>query len=81
MKSRRTIISLMSIAGLLVLLASCSSPKEEPQDTLRKISQRDLQLGHIKVELLEKVSVDADVTPYSKYKDGLNAYYLETSFE
>ncbi|RKI25241.1 hypothetical protein D7V82_13565 [bacterium 1xD8-6] len=81
MKSRRTIISLMLIAGLLVLLASCSSPKEEPQDTLRKISQRDLQLGHIKVELLEKVSVDADVTPYSKYKDGLNAYYLETSFD
>ncbi len=81
MISRRTIISII-ITGFLVLLVSCNgSPKGESQDTLKKVSQRDLENGHIKIELMEKVMVDAEVTPYSKYKNGLCIYYFEPSID
>lgn len=73
---RRTICVILT--GILVLLTSCSSPTGELQDASGevKITSQDLEQEHIKLKLLEKVSVDADITPYSKYKDGLSAYYL-----
>ena len=77
---RRTIVGTILI-GILVLLASCGSPKGEPQDVLEKVSQKDLEKGHIKLQLMEKVSIDARVTPYEKYKNGLNIYYMEPYVE
>jgi len=80
MTSRGTITGII-LTGVLVLLTSCSSPKGEPQDVSKKISQSDLENGHIKMKLMEKVSVDAKVTSYSKYKDGLSTYYFEPSID
>ena len=74
MINRRTIFSII-LTGILVLLPSCSSPEGEPQDISGEISQKDMENGHIKIELMEKVSVDAKVTPYRKYQNGLRTYY------
>lgn len=80
MINRRTILSIV-LTGILVLLPSCSSPEGEPQDISGEISQKDMENGHIKMELMEKVSVDAKVTPYRKYQNGLRTYYLEPSID
>ncbi len=80
MINRRTIFSII-LTGILVLLPSCSSPEGEPQDISGEISQKDMENGHIKIELMEKVSVDAKVTPYRKYQNGLRTYYLEPSID
>ena len=80
MINRRTITSII-LTGILVLLSSCSSPEGKPQDVSEKVSRRDMENGHIKMELMEKVTVDAEVTPYSKYEEGLSIYYLEPSID
>ncbi len=76
MINKRTIVE-MVLASVLIFMTSCSSPKKESNGISSKVSQIDIENGHLKMELMEKVSVDAEITPYSKYKDGVNMYYFE----
>lgn len=40
------------------------------------LSNEELNLTHITGMLMEHVILDADMTPYSRYKDGLNSYHV-----
>lgn len=74
------------IFGLVLALVSatgCSSGKKQKEETVSyyagQLSEAEMDQEHISLQLSEKVSVDADITPYSKYKDGLNSYLTETA--
>lgn len=56
-----------------VTYINSKSIMEESVDVL---SKEQLDLTHITGIVRENLIVDADITPYSQYKDGLNSYYI-----
>ena len=78
MKRRLLAVGLMAV---LVLAAGCSSEKKETKEEelyfQGELSEEEMNQSHLSLNLTEKTSVDADITPYSKYRDGLNSYLTE----
>lgn len=46
------------------------------EESVNILSEDELYLTHITGILMRNVRFDADITPYSQYKDGLNSYYV-----
>ena len=74
------------MAGTLFLAVSCSSSKdsgnkktEEDNYYSGKLTADEMNGEHLKTELCKNVTVDADITPQSKYKDGLKVYFTKRS--
>ncbi len=40
-------------------------------------TQEEMESGHASFAVAEHLYVDAEITPYEKYRDGLNSYYME----
>ena len=75
----KKILLVFMLIGTLAFTASCSSSKDEKDvkakdDYLIKLSDSDIEGEHIKLDLSKKVTVDADITPISKYRDGDSSY-------
>lgn len=85
---KKLFLALVTI-GILVSSVSCSAPKEDKEEKTTsevkkdvaffkgELSEKEMESAHLGLDLNEKVSVDADITSYSKYKDGLNSYFIE----
>ncbi|RKI23684.1 hypothetical protein D7V72_17990, partial [bacterium D16-36] len=69
------------------MLSGCQSDKKKKVDGTEKVTYRDSFTeeekanGTAKFGLMENVTVDAQITPAQKYKDGLKKYYMKTYFE
>lgn len=86
MQKKRLFI-LLSI--LVVTVTSCSnqkndkkekatdSPKKEIVYYSGKLSDEEKESTHLSLDLAENIVVDADITSYSKYKDGMDSYFIE----
>lgn len=80
----KKIISIIGTGILLAFLAGCAedSASEGSEvavegDPKAEIEKLDLEkTTHVIMQLDERVHVDADVTPYGDYKDGLNVYEI-----
>ena len=70
-----------------LLLSGCQSEKKKKADGTAKVTYRDSfteeekASGTAKFDLMENVTVDVQITPAEKYKDGLKKYYMKTYFE
>ena len=70
-----------------ILLSGCQSDKKKKVDETQKVTYRDSfteeekASGTAKFDLMENVTVDVQITPAQKYKDGLKKYYMKTYFE
>lgn len=77
------------LAAVALMATSCSNPeddkKEKTQDDSTKkeavyyageLSEEQKEGTHLKLDLAEKVTVDADVTSPSQYKDGMDSYFI-----
>ena len=70
-----------------ILLSGCQSDKKKKVDETQKVTYRDSfteeekASGTAKFDLMENVTVDVQITPAEKYKDGLKKYYMKTYFE
>ena len=71
----------------VLLISGCQSEKKKKVDGTEKVTYRDSFTeeekanGTAKFGLMENVTVDAQITPAQKYKDGLKKYYMKTYFE
>lgn len=68
---KRIICIILSVFSIIFLQA-CSEENKEEDTTV------DIDSRHIQLELTDKVHIDADITPYDKYKEGLASYYIES---
>jgi hypothetical protein len=59
---------------LSVICTSCGVSSESSQEVLRDV---DVNSDKLQMTLDDMIQVNAQITPYDKYKDGLNSYYLE----
>ncbi|MDE5588555.1 MAG: hypothetical protein K2J60_05365 [Acetatifactor sp.] len=57
------------------LFTSCSSAEEGI------LSPEEMESTHLEMELTDGVLVDAVITPYSRYQNGLNAYYVSMMYQ
>ncbi|MCM1057418.1 MAG: hypothetical protein NC517_07420 [Firmicutes bacterium] len=66
----------ITCALLLIVLslwpAACSGDSSEEGI----LSPEEMEAAHLEMELTEGVLVDAGITPYSRYENGLSAYYV-----
>lgn len=52
-------------------------PEAESEKTLEELlGEVDMEQSHINLKLSKNVMIDADITQYSQYKDGLNLYRI-----
>ena len=72
---------------ITLLLSSCQIEKTKKSNETQKVTYRDSfteeekASGAAKFDLMENVTVDVQITPAEKYKDGLKKYYMKTYFE
>ena len=72
---------------ITLLLSSCQIEKTKKSNETQKVTYRDSfteeekASGAAKFDLMENVTVDVQITPAQKYKDGLKKYYMKTYFE
>lgn len=71
----RKIYGLLFAVCMLSLTAACGEQKTGD------LSEKEMNQEHLELELMEKVTVDAEITPYDKYKAGLSSYYIESYYE
>ncbi len=69
-KKDKVILFLMALAA--AFLTGCSGSGKEASI----LSEEELESSHLEKELMEKVFIDAAVTPRSAYAGGLNSYYV-----
>ena len=80
-------LSFFLILCTVLLISSCQSDKQKKVDETEKATYRDSfteeekASGTAKFDLMENVTVDVQITPAEKYKDGLKKYYMKTYFE
>ena len=85
LKQKRCLICLLLCTA--TLLSGCQTDKKEKGDGIEKATYRDAFTedektnGTAKFELMENVTVDAQITPAEKYRDGLKKYYMKHFFE
>ncbi len=72
---------------IILLLSSCQIEKTKKSNETQKVPYRDSFTeeekanGTAKFDLMENMTVDVQITPAPKYKDGLKKYYMKTYFE
>ena len=72
---------------IILLLSSCQIEKTKKSNETQKVPYRDSFTeeekanGTAKFDLMENVTVDAQITPAEKYKDGLKKYYMKHYME
>jgi len=85
LRQKRWFICLL--LGTTVLFSGCQQDKKKQGDEAEKITYRDTfteeekAKGTAKFDLMENMTVDAQITPVEKYKDGLKKYYMEHFLE
>ncbi|MDE6639801.1 MAG: hypothetical protein K2K63_04695 [Acetatifactor sp.] len=70
--ARSLILILMSL-----LCTSCSGSSADEG----LLSPEEMESTHLEMELTDGVLVDAVITPYSRYQNGLNAYYVSMMYQ
>ncbi|RKI19658.1 hypothetical protein D7V82_22810, partial [bacterium 1xD8-6] len=71
----------------VLLISGCQSEKKKKVDGTEKVTYRDSFTeeekanGTAKFDLMENVTVNAEITPAEKYKDGLKKYYMKHFYE
>lgn len=76
------------LAGSLAAVTGCSSEKEDKQEDTKKeiekkeyydgeLSEEEMNATHLSLELMENVTVDADITSLDNYEKGLDSYFLQ----
>ncbi|MDE6639800.1 MAG: hypothetical protein K2K63_04690 [Acetatifactor sp.] len=66
----------LSLVLMSLLLTSCSDFSAGE----RCLSPKEMESTHLEMELTDGVLVDAVITPYSRYQNGLNAYYVSMMY-
>lgn len=69
----------------LFVLTACSASSmsdsteqgKEDKDFSVELSEDEMEQEHLELELAENIMVDAEITPYHLYKDGLNSYFTD----
>jgi len=80
-------ISFFLIFCTVLLISGCQPDKKKKMDGTEKATYRDSFTeeekanGTAKFDLMENVTVDAQITPAEKYKDGLKKYYMKHFYE
>lgn len=73
----------LMLAGSLAAITGCSSEKEDKQEKTKKeyydgeLSEEEMNASHLTLELMENVTVDADITSIGDYKEGLDSYFIQ----
>lgn len=79
MNVKKKFYRLVILLGLMIIMCSgCNKTQTSSElydDT--ELSQEEMEQSHIQLNLLEYLSVDADVTPYTDYSEGLSSYYTK----
>lgn len=78
------------LIGCLAFMTSCASPEEDISGEKTgqvseeevtyfsgELTEEEREGDYLSLELMENLSVDADITSSLKYKDGLNSYYVK----
>ena len=78
-------VSLLCITALATFTFSGCTPKktyqkeeETPQgefDIMTELTENEMEQTHLTMDFMEKVKIDAKITPYHLYKDGVGTYY------
>lgn len=73
-------------ATIYVVRSGKDSGEDEKEKTAKKdyvikLSEDDINGTHIKLDLNKNVTVDADITPISEYRDGVNYYFTKYNRE
>lgn len=89
--SKKRIIILLVLWGIFaatiyVVRSGKDSGEDEKEKTAKKdyvikLSEDDINGTHIKLYLNKNVTVDADITPISEYRDGVNSYFTKYNRE
>ncbi len=75
MKKRSYIVGGI-LLSMLIMTSACS--KEQSKSAGDDLESLDIEnTTHVQLSLTDQVEVDADMTPYEDYKNGISAYYLE----
>lgn len=78
----------LMLVGSLAAITGCSSEKEDKQEKTKKevekkeyydgeLSEEEMNASHLSLDLLENVTVDADITSLKDYKEGLDSYFIQ----
>jgi len=76
------------LMGSLVMVTGCSSEKEEKKEDEKKeteekeyydgeLTEEEMNGTHLTLELMENVTVDADITSLKDYEKGLSSYFIQ----
>ncbi len=62
---------------VVVIFTGCTSQTEDSDSASyrQEFTDSELEEGHAEFDIVEHLSIEADITPMEKYKDGLNSYY------
>lgn len=75
MKKRMVCTAMMFM--LTLLLAGCGEKEpEKPAMFSGNLTEEEMDTEHLNVQLLDKIVVDADITAYHRYQEGLASYYV-----
>lgn len=92
MRRHKIILGIALLSTFLCTACSHSKPQNTISSTesnhkanetyfAGNLSESDMEESHLSLTLTENVFIDADITPYNTYKDGLNSYFLESFVE
>lgn len=85
MNLRKTGMVLL-LMGNLAMATGCSSEKEEKKEVKKEeekeyykgeLTEEEMNDNHLTLELMENVTVDADITSFKDYENGLNSYFIK----
>lgn len=86
-KFKRLIKSILAI-GLIILLEGCvgstefegttEGENESDKVIVEKLDEKEINSERINIWLSDNIQIDADITPYDRYKNGLGSYNFET---
>jgi len=76
------------LVGSLMAVTGCSSGKEDKQEKTKKeeekkeyfdgeLTEKEMNNTHLSLELMENVTVDAEITGLNDYKEGLDSYFIQ----
>lgn len=74
------------LVGSLVMVTGCSSEKEEKKEVKKEeekeyykgeLTEEEMNDTHLTLELMENVTVDADITSLKDYENGLKSYFIQ----
>lgn len=65
-------LTMFFVSSIMLGLLSCSKDNKTEDKNI------DIDAEHIQLDLSEKVHIDADITPYDRYKNGISSYYMDS---